>query len=684
MDKMYTITRHVCPRNCYSACSMLGYSVNGRLKKVSGDPQHGYTNGLLCAKGFNYLQHVYHPERLKYPMMQVPRGSGNWQRISWTEAINLIAKKIIELNKRYGSHLSLALNKYSGNMGVLHHAMEGFFNGLGETSRAIGNPCWAPGMDALYYDFGEHHTSDISDVRHAKAIILWGINPVWTSIHSMPYIIAARQQGAKVITIDPVYTETAKKSDAYIQIKPRSDGALALAVAKYVLEHNLYDAEFIRNYTHGWTVLTEYLNDCSMEEALHQCGQTMEVIQFLAEQLTKNKPAYIWAGFGMQRHQNGGQNIRAINALAAITGNLGRKGSGVQFGQRASWKFSYSILNHLPHDKEKPAGVRPLDFNDFANELQRHQDPPVKFLWITSRNLLTQSGNVEKLKQSLQQLELIVTLDHFLTETAVFSDIVLPATTQFEEWDVMASYWHHWISINQPAISPYYESKSELEIARMLSQRLNSYEENFSAFPTDMSDEEFIDQEFTDEFYEALQIQHWRELVTGGPRRVNLPKTAWESLEFKTPSGKMELFSTQAEAEQLSPIGMALPKEKKSREYPYILLLNHEPFRINSQFQNLFSYKQINPEPCIYLHPALAKDKGIQSNSLVKLFNAHGQITIRAKYSEDLEYHTLVIHPNHPLVNQLVSFIPADMGKKVTGGNGNALNDLYVNIEKLI
>lgn len=682
MDQKYAITRHICPRNCYSSCSILGYSVNGRLTKVSGDPKHGYTKGLLCAKGYNYLQHVYHPDRLKYPMLQVPRGSGNWQRISWTEAIDLIAEKIIKLYQRYDSHLSLALNKYSGNMGILHHAMEGFFNGLGKTSRAIGNPCWAPGMDALYYDFGEHHTSDMADVRHAKTIILWGINPVWTSIHSMPYILGAKQRGAKVITIDPVYTETAKKSDTYIQIKPRSDGALALAIAKYIYEHDLYDADFTSRYTHGWRELIEFLRHSSMEEALKQCGQTMEAIQFLAESLSKNKPAYIWVGFGMQRHQNGGQNIRAINALAAITGNLGRKGSGVQFGQRATWKFSYNILKAEPKDKQRPTGVRPLDFNDFANELQKHQDPPVKFLWITSRNLLTQSGNIEQLKKSLQELELIVTLDHFLTETAAFSDLVLPATTQFEEWDVVASYWHHWISINQPAISPYYESKSELEIARMLSKRLNEYEENLSVFPTDLTDEEFIDQEFTDEFYKALQIQNWRELLNG-PRRVNLPKTAWESLDFKTPSGKMELFSTWAENEQLSPFGMALLNEQEKQEYPYLLLLNHEPFRINSQFQNLNSYKQINPEPCIYLHPALAKEKGIQSNSLIKLFNALGQVTIRAKYSEDVEHHTLVIHPNHPLINQLIGFIPADMGKMVTGGNGNALNDLYVNIEKL-
>jgi anaerobic selenocysteine-containing dehydrogenase len=661
---------------------MLGYSVNGHLKKVSGDPKHGYTKGLLCAKGYNYLHHLYHPDRLKYPMRQYPRGSGEWQRISWQEAIELITEKIIELYNRYHSHLSLALNKYSGNMGVLHHAMEGFFNGLGQTTRAIGNPCWAPGMDAIFYDYGEHQTSDMEDILHAETIILWGINPVWTSIHSMNYIYEAQKNGAKVITIDPVYTETAKKSDAFIQIKPKSDGAFALAIAKYILEHDLYDAEFIANYTSGWNELKQYIGQYSMEEALQQSGQTIEAVQFLAERLGKMKPAFIWLGFGMQRHQNGGQNIRAVNALAAITGNIGQKGSGVQFGQQTSWKFTNQILKHLPADSQKQNGVRSLDINDFANDLLKLQDPPVKILWITCRNLLTQSSNIDQLKKALSSMEMIVTVEHFLTETAKYSDIVLPATTQFEEWDLVASYWHHWISINQPAVEPYFECKSELEIARMLSKKLNEYEVDFSAFPTEMTDEQFIEQEFTEECYRLLGIENWRELLDG-PRRAEAPKTAWESLQFKTPSGKIELFSSQARDNQLSPFGMSLMDQNENRDFPFTLLLNHEPFRINSQFQNLSSFKQLNNEPCLYLHPLVAKKKGIGPNSMVKVFNNRGEVKIKAKYSEDVNPHTVVIFPNNPVINTLITFIPADMGKIVTGGNGNALNDIQVNISKL-
>jgi anaerobic selenocysteine-containing dehydrogenase len=681
MDKSYQITRHVCPRNCYSSCSILGFTKNGHLEKVTGDPAHGYTKGLLCAKGYNYINQVYHQERLKYPMKQFPRGSGRWQRISWSEAIEIITNKMIELYERYGSHLSLSLNKYSGNMGVLHHAMEGFFNGLGKTSRAVGNPCWAAGMDALYYGYGGCQTSDMEDILHAKTIILWGVNPVWTSIHSMNYIYEAQKRGAKVITIDPIYTESAKKSDAFIQVKPGSDGSLAVAIAKYIIDHELYDLEFIEKHTDGWRELKEHLQKLSMDEALRECGQSMEAIQFLAERLSQHKPVTIWIGFGMQRNLKGGQNVRAISSLAAMTGNIGIKGSGVQFGQRSTQKFTFQILNYFQNDVDKN-GIRPIDINDFAQDVQLQQDPPVKFLWITCRNLLTQSSNIKQLQEALSSMELIVTVEHFLTETAQCSDIVLPATMLFEEWEIVASYWHHWVSINQPAIEPYYESKSDLEIARLLSQKLNEYMKGFSAFPAHLTDEDFIEQEFTEEFYEQLHIKNWRELLDG-PRRVDIPKTAWEDLQFHTPSGKIELYSLQAKKNQLSPFGMEMMANQKQSQYPYTLLLNHEPFRINSQFLNLNSFKEINQEPCVYLHPKLAKEKNIQSDTMVKVFNEKGEVIIRAKYSQDVQMQSFFIYPNHPVINKLISFTPSDMGQFVTGGKGNALNNLQVNIENL-
>ncbi|MBS3968989.1 MAG: molybdopterin-dependent oxidoreductase, partial [Clostridia bacterium] len=172
IKKEYRVTRHVCPRNCYDACGILAYVKNGRLVKVSGDPLHGYTRGKLCSKGYNYLNMVYNPDRLKYPMRQAVRGSGIWQKISWDEALEIICEKILDLKDRYGTTLPVCLNKYSGNFGLLHYAAEGMFNSLGPTTQSLGSPCWSAGLDAQFFDFGNNYNSDPEEIEQAELIIL--------------------------------------------------------------------------------------------------------------------------------------------------------------------------------------------------------------------------------------------------------------------------------------------------------------------------------------------------------------------------------------------------------------------------------------------------------------------------------------------------------------------------------
>ncbi|MGD8188492.1 molybdopterin-dependent oxidoreductase [Brevibacillus ginsengisoli] len=684
MLEPYTITRHVCPRNCYSSCSMLGFSTDGILQKVGGDPLHGYTKGKLCPKGFNYVNLVYHPERIKHPMIQEKRGSGKWRKISWDSALDIISDKIIELYQRYGSHMSLALNKYSGNFGILHQAVEGMFNSLGKTTRAIGSPCWSPGLDAFHYDFGWHQTSDLEDLLHAKTIILWGVNPVWTSIHALPYLNQAKELGATLITIDPVYTATAQKSDLYIQVKPGSDGALALAIAKYMIDHQFHDMDFIEKNTVGWSELKEYVDSFPMEEALAKCGQTLEAIKELSNQLIKGSPVFIWTGFGLQRHVHAGQCIRAINALAAITGNIGRKGSGVHFANDPQWKFTSNVMKHFPDGLDQNNCIRPIDINNFATEIHALQDPPVKFLWISCRNLLTQNPDRALLIHALQSLELIVTVDLFLTPTAQLSDLVLPATTNFEEWDIVSSYWHHWISINQPAIPPYHESKSDLQIAKLLSQKLNIKSPGISSFPTDKTSIQFIEDEFTEEIYRDLQISHWKELLHA-PRRKPVPSTAWENLQFGTPSKKIELYSQTAKENSHPPLALFVPTQQENQKYPYRLLITHEQYQINSQFINIYSLHAIKTEPHVLLHPTLAKERNIELDDMVRIYNHDGEMIIKAKISSSVSKYTIQIaHSNNLPINNLISYIPADMGKTVTGANGVALNDTFVTIEKLV
>ncbi|NHC42212.1 molybdopterin-dependent oxidoreductase [Bacillus sp. MM2020_1] len=680
MDKNYKITRHVCPRNCYSSCAMLGYTRNQKLVKITGDKKHGYTNGKLCPKGYNYLSHVYHPDRLKYPMIQSRRGSGEWNRISWDKAIDLICDKILELNDRFETNLSLALNKYSGNFGILHNCVEGFFNSLGQTSRAVGSPCWSSGLDASIYDFGNYKNSEPEQLCYADTIILWGSNPVWTSIHSVPFLYKAKRRGATIITIDPVYTATAKKSDMYVQIKPGTDGAMALALAKIIVEKNGLDGHFIQKNTSGFEVFLSYLESLEMDSLLRECGIGKGIMEKIADTMIQGKNTMVWIGFGFQRNKNGGQNIRAINALMGMTGNIGKKGSGILYAQKAGMNFTNSITNYFQAGFNEENAVRSIHMNDFAKGLKEANDPPVKMLWVSCRNLLTQNPDQVLLEKLFMDLELVVTVDQFLTSTAKLSDIVLPAKTNFEEWDIVPSYWHHWIGLNEPAIESYYESKSDLEIVKLLSKRLNERRPGFSTFPHEKSIEDFIEEEFTDEIYQSLGITNWRDLLNG-PKRVNLPEIAWEDKAFETPSGKFEFYSERALKNGKAPIAHYTFSDREKDSGQFLLLTNHGQFNLNSQFHNLDLLRKEKKEPTVYIHPSRATKKDLTNGSWVTVFNDNGEIRLKCVWSYEVHPSVVLVEADHNFINRLIVFTPTDMGELSSGNEGMAFNSTYVSVK---
>lgn len=682
-ENNYQITRHVCPRNCYSSCAMLGYTRNGKLVKITGDKGHKYTNGKLCPKGYNYLSHVYHPERLRYPKIQHKRGSGEWSRISWEDAIDIISHKIIELYDRYGTNLALALNKYSGNFGILHNCVEGFFNSLGQTSRAIGSPCWASGLDASIYDFGDYQTSDPKQLSCADTIILWGSNPAWTSIHSVPYLYEAKRKGAKIITIDPVYTATAKKSDIYVQINPGTDGAMALALAKIIYEKNGVDELFISKHTMGFEYFVKYILSLELDELLQECGVQREFVENIANHIIGEQNTIVWIGFGFQRNKNGGQNIRAINALMAMTGNIGKSGAGVLYAQKASEKFTNNITKFYKDGFDGESCIRSIPINNFAHALQEIKEPPIKMLWVSCRNLLTQNPDQKLLEKQLLNLEFIVTVDLFLTPTAMLSDIVLPTTTNFEEWDIVPSYWHQWIGINEPAIKPYYESKSDLAIVKLLAKRLNEIRPGFSSFPFQKSVEEFIDDEFTDELYRKLQITNWKELLNG-PRRMKLPEVSWEDKVFETPSGKFEFYSERALRNGKFPLAHYTFSREIERNGQFLLLTNHGQFNLNSQFNNLYINQRGRKDSTVYIHPTSAKANGIKDNSWVSVYNHDGEIRLKCLFSQEIHPSVLLVQAEHNLVNRLISFTPTDMGEVSSGYEGMAFNSTFVHIKEMM
>ncbi|MGO0672291.1 molybdopterin-dependent oxidoreductase [Citrobacter werkmanii] len=701
--KTYKIYRNACPRNCYDTCSLKTWVKDEVITFVEGAPESTFTHGAPCVKGLSYPRRVYSPDRIKYPMVQDVRGSGNWRRISWDEAMQRIATKMLEIKKKDGSMLGLAMTKYSGKFGVLNYAVEGMMSSLGYTTRFAGTPCWPAGIDAQNYDMGDMWCNDPEDFVKAKYIIIWGANPAWCSMHTMKYIYQAREKGAKVVVIDPLLTQTAAKADLYLRVRPGSDGALALGMARHLVDKGLVDQDFVNNYSHGYPEFEAYLrNSVTVEWAAEICGLSADVIRQLAEEFTAVNPATVWIGYGMQRHVNGGANVRAIDAFVAMTGNIGIEGGGARYGHLHTWGFNYNAMLQKPPvgsigmpgaagttSEFGSAGAvaqysdRSLNINQTAKGILEANEPPVRMLWVACKNPFAQDFDRSKMEKAFEKLEMVVCADQFFNETVQHADIVLPVTTAFEEWNVDASYWHYWLSINQPAIKPMYEAKCDLEIAVLLSRTINKLEPGSCTFPQEFDHKRWLDQEFNDGMGKMFGISSWNDLLDG-PKKAILPSSAaWYDRKFKTPSGKFEFKSELCEKNGHT----ALPEYKSEAKstLPFHLFTPHVQFGIHSQFINLDWMQVFYPEPFVYMHPISAEKRGIAENDLVKVFNTVGEVELRAKVTANVPEDFLVMYeawfPKRKYnVQNVVADTPADMGLMKTGAPGAAIHSQFADI----
>lgn len=701
--KTYKIYRNACPRNCYDTCSLKTWVKDDVITFVEGAPESTFTHGTPCVKGLSYPRRVYSPDRIKYPMVQDVRGSGNWRRISWDEAMQRIATKMLEIKKKDGSMLGLAMTKYSGKFGVLNYAVEGMMSSLGYTTRFAGTPCLPAGIDAQNYDMGDMWCNDPEDFVKAKYIIIWGANPAWCSMHTMKYIYQAREKGAKVVVIDPLLTQTAAKADLYLRVRPGSDGALALGMARHLVDKGLVDQDFVNNYSHGYPEFEAYLrNSVTVEWASEICGLSADVIRQLAEEFTAVNPATVWIGYGMQRHVNGGANVRAIDAFVAMTGNIGIEGGGARYYHLHTWGFNYNAMLQKPPvgsiGMPGAAGTtsefgsagevaqysdRSLNINQTAKGILEANEPPVRMLWVACKNPFAQDFDRSKMEKAFEKLEMVVCADQFFNETVQHADIVLPVTTAFEEWNVDASYWHYWLSINQPAIKPMYEAKCDLEIAVLLSRTINKLKPGSCTFPQEFNHKRWLDQEFNDGMAKMFGISSWDDLLDG-PKKAILPSSAaWYDRKFKTPSGKFEFRSELCEKNGHTALPEYKPEAKST--LPFHLFTPHVQFGIHSQFINLDWMQVFYPEPFVYMHPISAEKRGIAENDLVKVFNTVGEVELRAKVTANVPEDFLVMYeawfPKRKYnVQNVVADTPADMGMMKTGAPGAAIHSQFADI----
>ncbi|HFL2514820.1 TPA: molybdopterin-dependent oxidoreductase [Clostridioides difficile] len=334
---------HGCTLDCHDCCKFNVYTKGNNVVKIEGDKNHPYTKGFICKKGMAHLDRLNHKDRIKTPMLKV---DGVWKEISFDKAIEIMAEKLTYYKEKYTSKSVMHYDQY-GSGSVLKYIGDIFFNFYGGVSRHKGGPCWSAGMHAQKYDFGVAKSHAIEDMLNSKSIFVWGKNPAYTTIHTMQIIKKAKEKGIKIVVIDPIYTKTAQIADKYVQVNPGTDGALAIAMAKIIVEDKLYDEEYINSYVIGFEEYKKYLSSLELSFLIDECSVKENDIRELVDLYT-NKYSSINVGYGLQKYKNGGNTIRAINALGAITGQIGFSGGGVNYAN----KVYPSVINSDPYNSQ--------------------------------------------------------------------------------------------------------------------------------------------------------------------------------------------------------------------------------------------------------------------------------------------------------------------------------------------
>lgn len=668
------ITRQVCTRNCYDTCSFLAYVEDGRLVKVSGNPWQTYTVGTLCCKGYNYVKYVYHPDRILHPLRQTPRGSGNWERITWDEALGDISKHILDIYKESGSFLPVAYQGGTGNTGVLAQSMLHMFSSLGPITRIESYHAGAVGQDAQILDFGRCILKDPEEMKDADLIILWGVNPASTAIHQMRILQRARRQGSKVILIDVFPSRTANWVDESMLVHPGGDGALALAVLRDLIYKNSIDYHFVTQESEGWEDFQDWLLKTDPQKLAGISGVSSVEIAALADKIRCSSSVAFWLGKGLQRYGNSGQNIRGIHALAAAGGLMGDNGGGVYAPIELKSLFTGMWEDRGERDNRK---VSHYSFSECGDTFPLN--PVLRMLWITQCNPLAQGTDFHGLRKTLNKIDLIVTTDHFLTETAKNSDIFLPATTLFETEDIVVGSWNKWLGLNEQAIAPLGEAKSELEIAQDLTRVLNQNLPGICSFPADRSRKEWLDLSIVSSISEILKINGSEDLKSG-PRKISV------SSLMSNQKGKYKYRFTAPEAvEQGCPeIPSLVAPMSPPIGYPFRLISIHKVDAFNSQLGNMSWLVEGQERADIFLGEQLARMKEINSGDRVTVYNRYGEVALKAKVCRGFPDPILIIAArvdvNGKSINTLISAQQTDLGKISRNFSDIAYHDTYVNI----
>lgn len=606
--------RSVCPFDCPDTCGLLVEVADGRAVTVKGDPEHPHSRGTLCPKMNRYPETVHSPRRLTTPLLATgPKGSGQFAAIPWDEAIARIAERWRGILAEHGAQAILPYS-YAGTMGLIQrNAGHAFFHRLGASrlDRTICSPAKAAGWAAT---LGQTPAPHPDAIRSSDLVLLWGINALATSIHSVAGLQEARRRGATVWLIDTYDTPTAEVVDRTIQVRPGSDGALALGLMHILVRDTLIDWDFIRTHVQGYRELVaQVLPQYPPERVAALTGLDEDTLEELALAYGTALAPFILLGNGLSRYGNGAMTIRTIACLPALVGAYdGRKGAGCFAGTSTSGAFA---LGQVTREDFQTGPTRLVNMNRLGHALNELADPRVMSLYVYHSNPAAVAPDQNAVLQGLARPDLFTVVhERFLTDTARYADLVLPATSSLEHSDLYKSYGSFCIQRARAVIPPVGESRSNWEVFGNLAVAMGFAEPFFQ-----QSADALIDHLLS-------QPNPWREAVDpaafSAGKAVELPNRSGQPLRFATPSGKVEILNPL----ESSPLPGFFPRHAENEPWPFSLMTAPSLFGLNSTFNERDELRARKQGMTLRMNPGDAEARGLVNRTPVMAFNDLGEV----------------------------------------------------------
>ena len=684
-----------CPHDCPDTCAMIYEVEDEKLISVKGNKDHPMTRGTLCVKVKDYEKRHYHPDRLLYPHKRVgKKGEKKFERISWEEAIDTIHSKWVKIIDEYGPQAILPFS-YLGNQGLVHglNGGDSFFNKLGATvcERTF---CGEGSCTAWLSTIGPTAGVDPESYIHSKYIVIWACNSVSTNLHHWAIVQDAKKKGAKVVVIDSYKSRTAKQADWHLSPKPGTDGALAMAVINHIIKNDLTDKDYIDKYTDGFEELKSHVTDKTPEWAAKITGVNKEDIEKLAFELASNQPAAIRIGVALERHHGGGQTIRAVTCIPALTGAWKHVGGGIT--QFPVWEHPYKF-DVICRPDLIPEGTRVVNALQLGRALLGEnidKNLPIKSMMCWNANPVTQSPETEKIVEGLQREDLfLVSAEHFISDTASYADILLPASMGAEHEDIILSWGHLYLTYNEKCLEAPGEAKSNYEIFRLLAKKFGFDEDQFT-----WSDEECLEN-YVDWDAPACNGIDLKYLKQNGYARLDVGtkdnRVPHKEGNFPTPSGKCQLilrgvnnfvaapFRQMYEGYQPGQPLPALPDYVPPREspednkelaekYPLNVISPKSHAFLNSCYANMEGKQKTQGDQFVLMNKINAEQRNINDGDMVKVFNDRGSYEGVLRLTDDVNPGIIVStlgywrQHNEGTVNSISSAEFANMGNAPT------------------